>query len=331
MNKRFMKLFAAGLITVSVTATGIISHAAEVTMEDNSRAQAAEDVAGSVVMLDGAHPVAGANAGSVTGPKITTAKDKFLVEVGQPFNFKQALGLKIVDPTDGDLTNKLQVPDIPTNEASVNPIVKTIRVTNNKGETNAKQIVIHVIQVAKSAPVSTKEDVQKYNLKKLVNGAGDDLTISLASVDPANKQFTIAITDGVNTINKKVAMAPGNGAQAENLSAKQQEQGAKDNGTDTQGEEGQTEYKEAQSQDNKEQGADNQAQNSSTENKDGASHDMKEVGANGKTQNGMEGAEAPKDGKKALPVTGTAVTGVTTAVVVTGVLGFLKFKRRNVQ
>lgn len=329
MNKRFIKLFAAGLITVSVSTAVITAHASEVSMEDNSRPQASQDVAGSVVMLDGVQPSNGANAGSVNGPKITTAKDKFLVEVGQPFNFKQALGLKIVDPTDGDLTNKLQIPDIPTNEASEKPIVKTIKVTNNKGETNTKQVVIHVVQVAKSAPVSTKEDVQKYNLKKLVNGAGDDLTISLASVDPANKQFTIAITDGVNTLNKKVAMSPASGSQAENLSA--QEQGKQDSSNPSEGTEGQA--TETQAQDASEQGKEeSQAQDPNAEGKENTSHDMQSPGNTASAQNATQGAEAPKDSnKKALPVTGTAVTGVSLAAIATGVFGFIKFKRRNVQ
>ncbi|WP_394863341.1 hypothetical protein [Paraclostridium bifermentans] len=318
MQKRVIKLIATGILVVGVGTTPLIAHAGEVSMEDSSKPSASTDVsAGSVEIVDGAHTDGGANAGSVTGPKITTAKDKFLLEVGQPFNFQQALGLKIVDDTDGDMTSKLKIPDIATDKATTDkPITKTIKAANNKGETSSKVVTVNIIQVAKSAPVSTKEEVQSYDLAKLITGDTSDLTISLASVDPEHHEFTVAITDGVNTINKKVAMAGSDGSVA-NTTGKDSTDPSKD-GTTTDGTTAPGDN--ATNTDATQQPGENQT----TGTADGAPKD---------TTKGTQGTADSTGGQtgSAIPKTGAVVTGVGGVGVLAGGLAGLKvyMKRRG--
>lgn len=331
MQKRFLKLVAAGVITVGLGTSIVTAHASEVTMEDTSGpAVSVPNAPGSVEMLDGVHTDGNANADNMSGPKITTAKDKFLLEVGQPFNFSQALGLKIVDATDGDMTSKLKIPTIST--ATPQKITRTIKASNNKGETSSKVITINIIKVAKSAPVNSKAEVQGYDLDKLVTGDTSDLTISLASIDPDNHQFTIAITDGVNTLNKKIEMSSSPTGSKENAATDTSAKG------DT-SEESNGENKDGQTTDATEKGStDGQTQDGQSA--DGQTTDANKDGSQAKTDG--QTAQAPKaingdmkeqggssDSKGNLPKTGVAVTGVGGALGVVGVVGAKLLARRR--
>lgn len=333
MQKRFLKLLAAGVITV-VVGTGVVTaHASEVTMEDTSGpVLSVPNAPGTVEMLDGVQTDGNANADNMSGPKITTAKDKFLLEVGQPFNFEKALGLKIVDANDGDMTNKLKIPTIST--ATPQKITRTIKASNNKGETSSKVITINIIKVAKSAPVKTKAEVQGYDLDKLVTGDTSDLTISLASIDPDNHQFTIAITDGVNTLNKKIDMASSPTSSKQNAATDTSAKGNTSEQASGENKDGQTaDGTEQTSTDMKEQGSEDA---NAKESKDGSQSNAEGQTTDGKTAQAPkaissdmkeQGGSSNSTGK--LPKTGAMVTGVGGVLGVIGVTSVKLLARRR--
>lgn len=136
------------------------------------------------------------------GPVITVSKMKFLLEVGQKFDFAKELGLKITDAKDGDITKQVKIPEIKTDK--VNKFTFTIKATDSKGLTATKDITINVIKIADNVKLNNIEDIKTYDLNKLITGNTQGLTTSLASVSDKDNNFVLKVSDGVNTISKTV-------------------------------------------------------------------------------------------------------------------------------
>lgn len=204
MNKKLAAYLITGMI--SVTTTGMaFADTPTASMDDTKTAVATQKESGSGIFETGTPDAENPNAGDTNaGPTIKVNKDKFLVEKGASFNFGKELGLTIVDETDGDMTSKIQVPEIATDKTG--KISKTVKAVNSKGEISTKNIVINVVEVAKEAKVASLDDVKGMDFSKLVTGDVSSLTIALKSTDAAKKTMTITVSDGVNTIDKTIAL-----------------------------------------------------------------------------------------------------------------------------
>ena len=208
MNKKLAAFLVTGLITVG--ASGVVAHAETpgASMDDSKPAVTkqtnTEEKSG--IFNSDSPEAENPNAGGDTqaGPTIKVKKDKFLVEKGSNFDFAKELGLSIVDEKDGDMTNHIKVPTIPTDKTG--RISKTIKAVNSKGEISTKNIVINIVEVAGEASVASMDDVKKMDFSKLVQGDVSGLTIALKSTDEANKTMIITVSDGVNTLDKTVKL-----------------------------------------------------------------------------------------------------------------------------
>ena len=136
------------------------------------------------------------------GPIIKVSKDRFLLQVGQKFDFAKELGLQITDKTDGNITNKVKIPTISTDK--VNKFTFTIKSTDSKGLTATKDITINVIKIADSVKLNNIDDVKTYDLSKLITGDKKGLTTSLSSINNKDSNFDMTVSDGVNNIKKTV-------------------------------------------------------------------------------------------------------------------------------
>lgn len=204
MNKKLATFIITGML--SVTSAGLaFADTASASMDDTQPAVTARTNDASGIFDTSAPESNNPNAGDTNaGPTIKVNKDKFLVEKGSNFDFGKELGLSIVDTTDGDMTKKITVPDIATDKTG--KISKTVKAVNSKGEISTKNIVINVVEVAKETKVASIDDVKGMDFSKLVNGDVSGLTIALKSTDAANKTMTITVSDGVNTIDKTIAL-----------------------------------------------------------------------------------------------------------------------------
>ncbi|GAA0101562.1 hypothetical protein UT300012_22770 [Paraclostridium bifermentans] len=208
MNKKLAAFLVTGLITMSTS--GVIAHAESpgASMDDSKPAVTKQTKINqeSGIFNTDSPEASNPNAGGDTqaGPTIKVKKDKFLVEKGSNFDFAKELGLSIVDEKDGDMTDHIKVPTIPTDK--VGRISKTVKAVNSKGEVSTKDIVVNVIEVEGETSVASMDDVKKMDFSKLVKGDVSGLTIALKSTDEANKTMTVTISDGVNTIDKTVKL-----------------------------------------------------------------------------------------------------------------------------
>lgn len=291
MNKKFLSLMSAGVITVSLVAPTAVN-AAGVTMEDASTVSEQKTGDKSGIFDTGTPDAANPNGNgdsTTAGPKISVKKDKFLVLKGDKFDFATELGLKIVDETEGDITSQLKIPTIDTSKAGT--IKKTVKAVNSKGEVSTLDIVINIVDVVESADIKDKTELDKFDLSKLINGDSSGLTLAVKSIAEDGKSFVLTITDGTNAIEKTIAMS-GTGTSTEEDTNKEEQEGTD---TDTNKEEGTEET----------EGTDQQG-----------------------TQQGTTGGSTNTGGGAALPQTGAVATGIGGIGGLTALAAFLKFRRK---
>lgn len=215
MNKRFVKLLGAGILTVTMIAPVALNAAQPMaSMEDSSASpnlsrDVTMDTKHSSGIFDTNSPDAenpNGNGDQQAGPKISVKKDKFLLKKGASFDFATELGLSIVDATDGDITSQLKIPSIDTSKATT--MKKTVKAVNSKGEVSTLEIVIRVVDVKSELELKDAKELDTYDLSKLVNDASG-LTLAVKSIADDKSSFVVTITDGANTMEQTVALKTG--------------------------------------------------------------------------------------------------------------------------
>lgn len=136
------------------------------------------------------------------GPVIKVKQTAFLVQVGQKFDLAKSLGLEVTDPTDGNITDKVKLPEVPTDK--VNKFTIKIPVTDSKGLKAEKTITVNVIEIAKTVKLDKMSDLEKYDLKKLVKGNLEGLTVTATNVNNDKGTFDLVVSDGTDKITQPV-------------------------------------------------------------------------------------------------------------------------------
>ena len=201
-NTNIAKLMAMG-VAASTFLTPAVAHA-DVVISDNAPMSTSQKTGNgaSVTLEDGkTNDLANPGGADVSdGPKITVKRDKFLIEKGAAFDFKNSLGLSVVDAKDGDLTSKFQFPALDTSQAK--SFTKTITAKNSEGKTSTKTLVFRIIDVVNSIDVESKEALQTMDLSKVISGDTEGLTVKLGAIK--DDSFVAKISDGTNTIEKEI-------------------------------------------------------------------------------------------------------------------------------
>ena len=196
------KLMAMG-VAASTFLTPAVAHADVVISDGTPMSTSQKTGNGASVTLEDGKTNDLANPGGADvsdGPKITVKRDKFLIEKGAAFDFKNSLGLSVVDAKDGDLTSKFQFPALDTSQAK--SFTKTITAKNSEGKTSTKTLVFRIIDVVNSIDVESKEALQTMDLSKVISGDTEGLTVKLGAIK--DDSFVAKISDGTNTIEKEI-------------------------------------------------------------------------------------------------------------------------------
>lgn len=311
MNKKLAAFLVTGLVTISTS--GVIAHAETpgASMDDSKPAVTKQTKANqeSGIFNTDSPEAENPNAGGDTqaGPTIKVKKDKFLVEKGSNFDFAKELGLSIVDEKDGDMTNHIKVPTIPTDKTG--RISKTIKAVNSKGEISTKNIIINIVEVAGETSVASMDDVKKMDFSKLVKGDVSGLTIALKSTDEANKTMVITVSDGVNTLDKTVKLNVDGSVKPEEGKDPNQKPAE---GTDVT------------------KPADGENKGEQTEGKDQTTGETAKPDANDATPNGTATPSTGGSSQSGLPQTGAVASGGLIGLITAGVGGgAVYFKKRR--
>lgn len=202
-----MNTNVAKLMAMSVAATTFLTPAvahADVVISNGASlgTQQSTDGGASVTFGDGnTNDLSNPGGADVSnGPKITVKQDKFLIEKGSNFDFKNSLGLSVVDRKDGDLTAKFQFPKLDTSEAK--SFTKTITAKNTAGKVSTKTLVFRIVDVVDSLEIESVEALQTMDLSKVISGDTDGLTVKLGAIKDSS--FIAKISDGTNTIEKEI-------------------------------------------------------------------------------------------------------------------------------
>lgn len=201
-NTNIAKLMAMG-VAASTFLTPAVAHADVVISDGTPMSTSQKTGNGASVTLEDGKTNDLANPGGADvsdGPKITVKRDKFLIEKGAAFDFKNSLGLSVVDAKDGDLTSKFQFPALDTSQAK--SFTKTITAKNSEGKTSTKTLVFRIIDVVNSIDVESKEALQTMDLSKVISGDTEGLTVKLGAIK--DDSFVAKISDGTNTIEKEI-------------------------------------------------------------------------------------------------------------------------------
>lgn len=176
MNKKLLSVLMASALTMSASVTAFASPV---------------ERAGGVQQ-----------ASQTEGPVINVKQSAFLVQVGQKFNLADSLGLEVTDATDGNITDQVKLPEVPTDK--VNKFTIKIPVTNTKGQKAEKTITVNVIEIAKTVKLDKMSDLEKYDLKTLVTGNLEGLTVTATNVNNDKGTFDLKVTDGTDTITQPI-------------------------------------------------------------------------------------------------------------------------------
>lgn len=138
------------------------------------------------------------------GPVIKVKQSAFLVQVGQKFDLSKSLGLEVTDPTDGNITDQVKLPAVPTDK--VNKFTIKIPVTDSKGLQAEKTITVNVIEIAKTMKLDKMSDLQKYDLKKLITGNLEGLTVTATNINNDKGSFDLVVSDGTNKLTQPITV-----------------------------------------------------------------------------------------------------------------------------
>lgn len=201
-NTNVAKLMAMG-VAVSTFMTPAVAHADVVISDSTPVGSSQKTGSGATVTLEDSKNNDTANPGGADvsgGPKITVKQDKFLIEKGSAFDLKNSLGLSVVDPKDGDITNKFKFTALDTSQAKT--FNKVLTAKSDDGKTSTKTLVFRVIDIVDSIDVESKEALQTMDLSKVINGDTEGLTVKLGAIKDGS--FIAKISDGTNTLEKEI-------------------------------------------------------------------------------------------------------------------------------
>ena len=146
-----------------------------------------------------------------SGPAIAVSHEKFLIEQGSEFDLAKALELKVIDKTDGDITDKVKekLPAIDTTNAGVTKV--DITAVNSLKKESTLTVVINIVSFLDTKTVNSLDDAQKVDPKEFVNGKLDDLTVTLGEIDKTKSSIEVIVSDGENELKKSVALVNAEG------------------------------------------------------------------------------------------------------------------------
>lgn len=187
MKKQLIASLLVGILAVSATAVST---------------SAVEEKAGQQVVAEQTQPGDEEKEEAKDTPVIQVSSEKFLVEQGSKFVLKDVLNLKITDATDGDMTDKVKIPDIDTSDTGLFNF--KIEATNTKGKKAELTIAINVVGFVQSKTFETFDEVSKVDPSTVVTGNLKGLDVKLGEVSKENSTFDVTVTDGVNTLTKTI-------------------------------------------------------------------------------------------------------------------------------
>lgn len=193
MKKKMIRLMITGIIASSILCGGVIT------------AYADETTTPSVTTEQGT------DGGQVTkaAPVITVKAEKFLIEQGSEFDLSSALGLKVIDGVDGDITDKVTLPAIDT--ANIGCVNVTIKAINSAKEEASLPVVVNIVSFLDTKTVDSLDAVKDLDPSTLVNGKLDNLTVTLGDADAEKSVVAVTVSDGTNEITKDIALVDAEG------------------------------------------------------------------------------------------------------------------------
>lgn len=135
---------------------------------------------------------------------ITSKCNSVLLEVGQAFNPATDLGVEVIDPKEGDLTDTVEFEKIDTSKAGI--INYVIGAQNSEGDTASLTVVIRVVNIVDSIKIESLDKASEITLDSIVIEEVEGVTVTIGEVNKEKSTLEVKISDGENQLTKLIAL-----------------------------------------------------------------------------------------------------------------------------